>query len=316
MPRSKKETKNKKVQPARPFLKWAGGKSQLIPEIIRRMPVGVTESGIIERYVEPFIGGGALFFYLRNHFDIKKAYIMDINRELIMTLKTVKRCPRKLIKELRELKREFYAKENPEGRKELYYKIRERFNHQREDFDYDRYDQDWVSRSAMMIFLNKTCFNGLFRQNRRGGFNVPFGKYKNPVIFDEHNILEVYRALKKTDIIQGDFFESERYVREGTVVYLDPPYRPLNKTSSFTEYYRGGFTDDDQRRLFGFFKTVDEREAFVILSNSDPRNNDNNDHFFDDLYKRYNIQRVDASRTINCNGEGRGKIKELLVTNY
>ncbi len=185
-----------------------------------------------------------------------------------------------------------YHKKSEEKRKEFYYDVRDNYNLQMNDFDYDNYNDEWIERASYLIFLNKTCFNGLFRQNKKGGFNVPFGKYKNPTICDSKNIKEVSIALKDTEIFCADFSEAEKYVKKDSFVYLDPPYRPLNKTSSFTSYTKDGFVDDDQIRLAKFFNEMDKRSAYIMLSNSDPKNEDPNDEFFDELYANYNIERV------------------------
>ena len=164
--------------------------------------------------------------------------------------------------------------------------------------------------------MNKTCFNGLFRQNKKGEFNVPFGKYKNPNICNADRILEANKALQNTIIYCADFSISEKFVKEKTLVYLDPPYRPITKTSSFTSYSKEDFNDEDQRRLSDYFNILDKRGAYLILSNSDPKNKNLDDNFFDDLYEDYNIERILAARAINCVGTKRGKINELIITNY
>ncbi|MCP4155443.1 MAG: DNA adenine methylase [bacterium] len=300
---------------ARPFLKWAGGKAQLLPEISKRLPKHVLESKTIPGYIEPFIGGGALFFYLMNHFKIKKAFILDINCELITAYKTIQHSPEKLIEHLKLLRETFLEKEQSD-REKYYYHIREEFNKHPGGFQSDGVDSSWIQRTAQLIFLNKTCYNGLFRKNRSGEFNVPFGKYKKPTIFTEENINAVSSALQKTDIIKGDFKDSEKFVTKESFVYLDPPYRPLNKTSNFTGYSEFGFTDTDQERLFRYFQKVDKKKAYALLSNSDPRNENKDDDFFDKLYQDYHISRVGATRMINSNSAKRGKINEILVTNY
>ena len=184
------------------------------------------------------------------------------------------------------------------------------------DFDYDNYSNEWIERTSHLIFLNKTCFNGLFRQNMKGEFNVPFGRYKNPKICNEKNIIEVNKALGNTEIFCGDFSEASEYIKKESFVYLDPPYRPLNKTSNFTTYSKDGFIDEDQTKLAEFFEDMNKRGAYLMLSNSDPKNENPHDEFFDALYKDYNIERVTAKRHINCNASKRGEINELIITNY
>jgi DNA adenine methylase len=307
--------KNSQVINAKPFLKWAGGKTQILSELELRLPLHIKKTGIIDRYVEPFIGGGAFFFLLKRDYQIKKAYLVDVNKELVIGYKVIQKTPLKLIEKLKNLE-ESFIKLASNDRKELFYEIRYLYNQQITDFDYKKYNNDWVERASSLIFLNRTCFNGLFRQNSKGEFNVPYGDYANPNICDEVNIHEVSRALKGTEIIQADFEVSEEFIEENTFVYLDPPYRPLDKTSSFTSYAKEDFNDNDQRRLAIFYKQMSNKGAYLILSNSDPKNQNPDDEFFDDLYKDFSIDRILANRMINSNGKKRGKIKEILVTNY
>lgn len=306
---------NKKIINAKPFLKWAGGKTQLLEEIDNRLPHKIKEDGIIETYVEPFIGGGALFFYLNKKYEMKSSCLLDINPELVLGYTIIKKNSNKLIEILKEMEIE-YLEKTDEDRSVFYYQVRKSFNEERVGFDYNKNNVKRIERAAQLIFLNKTCFNGLFRQNRNGDFNVPFGKYKNPTICDEYNIKEVSKALKDTTIICGDFEKSLTCIKSKSLVYLDPPYRPLSGTSNFTDYAKSGFDDNEQRRLAEFFKRMDEIGAYLILSNSDPKNTNPNDEFFDKLYSEYHIDRVLASRSINCIGTKRGQISELIITNY
>ena len=308
-------TKKSQAINAKPFLKWAGGKTQILSELELRLPLHIKKTGIIDRYVEPFIGGGAFFFLLKRDYQIKKSYLVDVNKELVIGYKVIQKTPLKLIEKLKSLE-ESFIKLASNDRKELFYEIRYLYNQQITDFDYKKYNNDWVERASSLIFLNRTCFNGLFRQNSKGEFNVPYGDYANPNICDEVNIHEASRALKGTEIVQADFEVSEEFIEENTFVYLDPPYRPLDKTSSFTSYAKEDFNDNDQRRLAVFYKQMSSKGAYLILSNSDPKNQNPDDDFFDDLYKDFNIDRILANRMINSNGKKRGKIKEILVTNY
>ncbi|MEQ6360589.1 DNA adenine methylase [Thermoanaerobacter thermohydrosulfuricus] len=300
---------------AKPFLKWAGGKTQLLDELYKRLPSSLIQSGEIERYVEPFVGGGAFFFFLKRNFKIKESFLIDINKELIIGYKVIQNNVNELIDELSSME-EKYLKLSEEQRKDFYYNIRDEYNRQKDNFDYVNYNLDWVKRAADLIFLNKTCFNGLYRLNKKGEFNVPFGKYKNPTICDADNLIEVSKALENTEVICADFEESKKYIHKNTLVYLDPPYRPLNNTSNFTSYNENGFDDDDQRRLAQFFKEMDKKGAYLILSNSDPKNEDVDDNFFDELYAGFIIERVKAKRYINSNGDKRGDISELIIRNY
>ncbi|NYB51946.1 MAG: DNA adenine methylase [Methanobacteriaceae archaeon] len=299
----------------RPFLKWAGGKTQLLLELENRLPESLLESKVIERYVEPFLGGGAMFFFLKRKYQVKYSILLDINPELILTYRVVQKDCLRLIHQLRDMEDEHLQK-SEEGRKKNYYIIRKLYNQQTPEIDYYNYGVDWIERAARLIFLNKTCFNGLYRLNSRGEFNVPFGRYKNPKICDEVNLQHVHEALKKTVLLCADFTHAQEFIEEGTLVYLDPPYRPLNNTSHFTAYSSERFNDEDQRKLAKFFQKMDEKGSNLILSNSDPKNHDINDNFFDELYAGYNIERVLAKRNINSKTSGRGEIKELIIRNY
>ncbi|CAJ35290.1 N6 adenine-specific DNA-methyltransferase [Methanocella arvoryzae MRE50] len=306
---------NQQLASAKPFLKWAGGKTQLLDELGKRLPANIIEKGVIDRYIEPFVGGGAMFFYLKGRFEVKEAFLYDINPELVLGYKTIQKSPQKLISRLKELEDEYLSKAEQQ-RQEMFYSIRSSYNSQAETFNYKKYSAAWVDRVAYMIFLNKTCYNGLFRQNSKGGFNVPFGRYKNPSICGAENILAVSHALKNTRIELGDFIKSAAHIEAGTLVYLDPPYRPISTTSSFTSYAKDGFDDDDQRRLAKYFREMDEKKAFLMLSNSDPKNENPSDDFFEQLYAGYRIDRALASRMINCDAKKRGHIYELIITNY
>jgi len=300
---------------AKPFLKWAGGKSQLLTTIEDKFPDEIKKSRKIDKYFEVFVGGGALYFHLMNNYDIKESYIYDINKELILTYNVIKNNPKELIELLSDLKAEYVPLEQ-DDRKEYYLNIRTKFNEDLKTFDFNNYSDAHITRASYVIFMNKTCFNGLFRLNRHGEFNVPHGKYKNPLICDEKNIKAVSKTLKNTHIINGNYDVSEELIDDNSLVYMDPPYRPLSKHSSFTTYAGFEFTDEHQIELGEFYKRISDKGAKAILSNSDPKNEDVNDNFFDDLYKDFTINRVQAKRSINSNGKKRGAISEILVTNY
>lgn len=299
----------------KPFLKWAGGKSQLIPELVSRMPEEYLRDNIIPNYIEPFLGGGALFFYLKSYFQVERSVIIDINPDLICCYKVVQKDVTSLIDILKMLE-DKYILLNEKERENMFYKIRDEFNESKQSFNINTYNEDWISRAAKMIFLNKTCYNGLYRQNRKGLFNVPHGRYKNPTICPTNDLLLTANALKDTEIICGDFEQILQYVTNDTFIYYDPPYRPLNDTSSFNSYAKEGFDDIDQIKLATIFKEINKIGAYQMLSNSDPKNENPNDNFFDDLYKEFNIVRVNAKRIINSNASKRGKISEIIVTNY
>ena len=199
-----------------------------------------------------------------------------------------------------------------EKRKEYYYEKRERFNYLKVNGD----EAVNLEKAALFIFLNKTCFNGLFRVNKKGLFNVPMGAYKKPMICDKDNLTAISGLLKNVTIRCGDYKECLEFIDERTFVYIDPPYRPLTATASFTSYAEADFNDKEQRELGAFVDGITAKKAKVVISNSDPKNSDEDDTFFDDLYGRYNILRVTAKRMINCNGESRGNVSELLISNY
>ena len=304
----------KSVPNVRPFLKWAGGKTQLLNEFHQRLPEEV-KTGKITRYAEPFIGGGAFFLSLNRNYSFERCMICDVNEELILTYNVIKKAVKQLIENLGMLESEYRSKDE-RGKKLLYYEVRDEFNRKLPQIDFQRFSPQWTELAARIIFLNRTCFNGLFRVNQKGEFNVPFGKYKNPEICNSENLINVSALLKTTRIVSGDFTRCRRFVDDTTFVYFDPPYRPLNQTSSFTSYTKSGFSEKDQVRLVEFFRELDRKGAKVMLSNSDPRNQDPNDTFFDDHFSDYTIERVPANRVINSNGARRGKINELIITNY
>jgi len=303
------------ISPARPFLKWAGGKSQLLCEFGSRLPDTKRDGPAITRFVEPFVGGGAMFFYFCQRFPLVQSTISDINPELILAYRVIRQSAEDLIAELEALDSAFKGK-NEQDREAFYYRVRDEFNDAGTVAAPGTPGAKEIRHVAQLVFLNHTCYNGLFRVNKKGGFNVPFGRYKKPDIVNRDNLRAVSGLLKKTRILEGDFTTCRKYVDNETFVYLDPPYRPLNATASFTSYSRAGFTDRDQERLARFYKALDRKGAMVMLSNSDPRIESNGDFFLEDLYSGFHIERVPARRMINCNGTRRGAVSELIVTNY
>ncbi|MDR2623762.1 MAG: DNA adenine methylase [Methanobrevibacter sp.] len=300
---------------AKPFLKWAGGKTQLVNEIESILPNVLTNNKKIKSYFEPFIGGGAVFFHLATNYNIKKAFLYDINKELILTYNAIKNDPDELINRLYALQDRFLPKDDHK-RKEYYLTIRKKFNNDLGTFKFGDVDEKHIIRASYTIFLNKTCFNGLFRLNKKGEFNVPMGKYKNPTICDAENIKNVSKVLKIAEIFNKSYLYSEELINKESLVYLDPPYRPLNKTSNFTSYSEDEFNDNDQIELANYFSRISKIGAKAILSNSDPKNENENENFFDDLYANYDISRVRAKRFINRDGKKRGAINEILIKNY
>jgi len=288
---------------AKPFLKWAGGKTQLISEIEKNLP-----NSTIDTYVEPFVGSGAVLFWMLGEFvKLEKAVVNDINEDLINTYKTIQSTPKELISILEILQEEYHSLDNTEEKKkEYYYQKRELFNNRQ---------QSQTEHSALFIFLNRTCFNGLYRVNRKNEFNVPMGSYKKPTICDKSNILAVGEVLQKVELLCGDFEQTINFTSSNTLFYFDPPYKPLSETSSFNSYAKDEFNDEEQIRLKNFCDKLDSLGHSWILSNSDVKGKNKEDNFFDDLYSNFTIKRVDAKRSINANPQKRGFLKELLITN-
>jgi DNA adenine methylase len=284
---------------AKPFLKWAGGKTQLLAEIGQHLPEGI-KTGEIDTYVEPFVGGGAVFFHIAQRYkSIRHFYLFDINEDLVNCYNAVKHNVKSFIAQLKELEEEFLGKTKL-AQKKFYYVIRDEFNSDRSP--------------AKLTFLNKTCYNGLYRVNRKDQFNVPFGYYKNPTICDADNLIGVSEILQRAEIICSDFEECEYYSTDRTFVYFDPPYRPLSPTAGFTSYSKEDFNEKDQIRLAEFCRRINSKGAKFLLSNSDPKNEDPTDRFFEDYYEGFSIDTVRAVRPINCKASGRGEINELLIT--
>lgn len=307
--RTLRYAKETKTMPVKPFVKWAGGKGQLLECISEKYPSGL--GGAITKYCEPFVGGGAVLFDILSKYPIEEVYINDINAELINVYSTIKVSVEPLIEILASMEEE-YHRLTEEGKKEYFYQQRDRFN----EIKSCEYSDISLEQAALFIFLNRTCFNGLYRVNRKGHFNVPIGSYKKPMICDKENLMNISRVLQKVKIVCGDYRKSLGFIDSKTFVYLDPPYRPLSTSSSFTAYTEDGFDDQAQIELAEFIQCADKKGAKIILSNSDPKNTDENDNFFDDLYSKQKIHRIYASRAINSKAAKRGKISELLITNF
>ncbi len=266
------------------LVKWAGGKRQLLDQLDPLFPKK------FNNYIEPFIGGGAVALYILDNYNPKKAFLSDINNELINCYQST----HEQVDELIEILRKYKKKHS----KEVYYKVRAE----------DPELMSKLSRAARFIYLNKTCFNGLYRVNSKGQFNVPIGSYKNPEVFNELELNQISKLLKKATLKCQSFEKVFKDAKKGDFVYFDPPYYPLNK-SSFTKYAKNDFLENEQKQLFELFKKLDKKGCFIMLSNSDTK-------FIKDLYSDYNIHFVSARRMINCNGANRGKINEVVVTNY
>ena len=292
----------------KPFIKWVGGKGQLLSEINKLYPVELGKN--INKYAEIFLGGGAVLFDILSKYKLDEVYISDKNLELINTYKSIRDNVDILIKSLKEME-EQYIPLNNEDRKIYYYEKREEYNSLKINSEMNN-----IEKAILFIFLNKTCFNGLYRVNKKGKFNVPMGAYKKPKICDEENLKNVSLTLRNVKIVYADYRESEKFIDDKTFVYIDPPYRPLNITSSFTSYTENDFNDKEQIELAEYINVLNKKGAKIVISNSDPKNNDIDDNFFDKLYKNYNINRVKATRMLNSNASLRGVINELLITNY
>ena len=292
--------------PVKPFLKWAGGKSQILGDIRLKYPMGLGTT--ITKYAEPFVGGGAVLFDVLSKFKMKEVYISDINRELIQTYIAIRDNVAELVAYLKDLESK-YLSASVDVRKEIYYSVRDRFNVLKSVAN------ESIEMVALFIFLNRTCFNGLYRVNSHGAFNVPQGSYKNPTICDERNLLAVSEKLHGVKIVCADYRESRSFIDNSTFVYFDPPYRPLTATASFTSYAENGFGDKEQAELAAFINEISKCGASIVASNSDPKNTDENDNFFDHLYAQHEIIRIYASRAINSVGSSRGKVSELLIAN-
>ncbi len=295
------------VNEAKPFLKWAGGKGQLLKDINRYYPFNSN----VTKYAEPFVGGGAVLFDILNKYNLQEVYISDINAELINAYTIIRDDVDALIDTLGRFESE-YINLDDSSRKESYLAKRARFN----ELKSKKKKDDAIELAALMIFLNKTCFNGLYRVNRKGEYNVPMGAYKKPLICDESNLRIVSKKLQKVQIICGDYSKSSDFIDDRTFVYFDPPYRPLTPTASFTSYTEGMFNDENQLELAKFVEKLDKKGAKIVVSNSDPKNIDKNDNFFEDAYSGQKINRVSATRMINRNSDARGRIKELLISNF
>jgi DNA adenine methylase len=292
----------------KPFVKWAGGKGQLLEIIKNNYPENLGTE--ISKYAEPFVGGGAVLFDILSNYDVEEVYISDTNLELINTYKVISYNVEELIKYLKSMQDEYIPYDN-ELRKKFYYEKRERFNQLKINGD----DDTNIEKAALFIFLNRTCFNGLYRVNKRGLFNVPMGAYKNPKICDEENLINISSSLNNVKIVYGDYNKSKDFIDQNTFVYFDPPYRPITETASFTSYTENSFDDNSQIQLAKYISSLNKTKAKILVSNSDPKNYDETDNFFDDLYKEFNIKRIEAKRMINCKAGSRGKITELLISN-
>ena len=292
---------------AKPFIKWVGGKGHLISQLDALLPANFSNWDNVT-YIEPFVGGGAMLFYLLQRYpNIQHAIINDINPDLTTCYRTVRDNPEILIESLLDIENAYLALETDERRKEFFMAARERYNEK---------NLDPIENTTKFFFLNRTCFNGLYRVNKNGLFNVPFGKYTNPTICDPETIRKDSELLQRVEILNGDFEATYGYAQGYTLFYFDPPYRPLSNTSSFNDYAKEPFNDDAQIRLKEYCDRINEAGFHFMLSNSDCKGKNEGDNFFDVLYQAYQIERVWASRSINSKPCKRGRLTEILVHNY
>ena len=292
--------------PAKPFVKWAGGKGNLLAILESQLPADFDSQKKVT-YIEPFVGGGAMLFHmLTRHNNIRRVVINDINKDLIRCYQLVKEDPQTLIELLRPFEQRYYAVDEDE-RKLYFYEVRNEYNNAELSAD---------QRAACFIFLNHTCFNGLYRENANGSFNVPFGRYKNPKICNVDVIMADHKVLSKVDIVCGDYKNILSHLGKGyNFIYLDPPYRPLPGSNNFNQYSRSGFNDKEQEELKTFCDRLSSRNCHWMLSNSDSFNLDGTS-YFENLYKGYVFNKVLAPRFINAHADKREKQSEVLITNY
>ena len=292
---------------AKPFIKWVGGKSQLIEQLDAQLPADFGNWENVT-YIESFVGGGAMLFYMLQRYpNIQHAIINDINPDLATCYRTVRDTPEQLIESLMDIENAYLILETEDDRKDFFMAARKRYNEK---------NLDPIENTTMFFFLNRTCFNGLYRVNKKGLFNVPFGKYANPTICDPVTIRRDSELLQRVEILNGDFEETFEHALGNTFFYFDPPYRPLSDTSSFNDYAKETFNDDAQIRLKKYCDRINKAGFHFMLSNSDCKGKNEDDNFFDALYHAYQIERVWASRSINSNPQKRGKLTEILVRNY
>ena len=298
---------NLNMAKAKPFIKWVGGKGQLIEQLDEQLPADFDNWEDVT-YIEPFVGGGAMLFYmLQKYPNIRHVVINDINGDLITCYRTVRDNPEELITSLKEIEREYYALLNEEEKRVFFINKRDRYNEK---------NLNPIENTTLFFFLNRTCFNGLYRVNKKGLFNVPFGKHDKPQICDEETVRLDSRILQNVEILNGDFELTFEHAQGNTLFYFDPPYRPLSDTSSFNDYAKESFNDESQIRLKEYCDRIHENGFHFMLSNSDCKGKNEEDNFFDVLYRAYVIRRVWASRSINSNPKKRGKLTEILVRNY
>ncbi|MHC5268420.1 DNA adenine methylase [Enterococcus sp. LJL98] len=293
------------------IVKWAGGKSKLAP-VIEEQILKSIKIEKMDTYIEPFLGGGSFFFYMIQKYDFKRVIISDINKELINLYKVIQQQPVQFIENAKRIQDEYNSLQDLESKSIFFYDIRGKYNHSISGEKNVSLD---IIQASYFLFLNKVGFNGLYRVNSKGLYNVPFGKREKANLFKEENILGVSKLLENVTILNCNYDQTLEYANEQTLFYFDPPYRPLSTSSSFTSYAKSNFNDNSQIQLANFCKEINARGVKFALSNSDPKNNDIEDHFFDDLYSDFFVNRIQAHRMIGAKANSRGKVSEILVTN-
>ena len=296
---------------AKPFVKWVGGKGQLLCQLENHLPEELYHEDFT--YIEPFVGGGAMLFFMLQKFrNIKRVVINDINSNLTEAYINIKDNSEGLVYRLKHIEQQYSSISDYEEQRNYYLEMRRRFNEE---------NLSSIDKTAILIFLNRTCFNGLYRENSKGKFNVPFGRYTNPTICNEDLIYADSELLNQFDveIMCGDFAETISKIDNNRLnfFYFDPPYRPLSSTSSFNSYVKEVFDDNEQKRLANFCKNISlKKNCLWMLSNADCSSKNSEDLFFEEIYSKFEIQRVYASRSVNANATKRGKLSELLICNY
>ena len=296
---------------AKPFVKWAGGKGKLLSTLEANLPLDFNKQQEVT-YIEPFVGGGAMLFYMLEKYpNIRRIIINDINLGLINCYRTIKDNHKALISELTQLHNKFYELESIEEKRSLYYSLRDEYNMIPVD------ERNTIRTAALFVFFNRTCFNGLYRENNQGNFNVPYGKYVRPNICNEQVVTDAHNVLQHVEILHGNYANVLGLVdwNEYNFFYLDPPYRPLLKAKNFKQYTMNAFGDQEQEELKGFCDIINNHRGYFMLSNSNSIL-ESGVNYFEDLYNRYNVQQINAPRRINAYAQGSQMATEILVKNY
>ena len=298
----------------KPIIKWAGGKSKIFSQLEPKLPKELF-NGNIKKYYEPFFGGGAVFFNILRYVQFNECIISDINEELILFYRVVKNDPEKLFHFIKKFYTE-YSILSEKDKEKYFYDIRSTYNYERFNISYEDYSYLFIPRAAQLLFLNRTCYNGLFRQNLRGEFNVPFGKNYSPPIVNGENLFFISKLLKKVDLRCDDFQNVCKEIDgSDSFVYFDPPYKPISKKGGFTNYHKSNFTEKDQIRLLNIINKLNDKNVKIMMNNS-CGNNSTSIKPIKEYYEHYNISYINSSSTMSGKIEHRKKIHELVITNY